>query len=74
MDLSKVNINKPPAPAAAAAAGAGDQGKYEATHNTLYIGGLPVEWNNDQVGARMHMQHNPQQARVKVLSTTGEGL
>lgn len=51
MDLSKVNINKPPTPAAAAgAAGAGDQGKYEATFNTLYIGGLPVEWNNDQVG------------------------
>jgi hypothetical protein len=54
MDLSCVVINKPP-PAAAAAGGAGDRdlppGKYESTPNTLYIGGLPIEWTNEQVRA-----------------------
>ena len=55
MDLSQVTIVQP-APAAAAAGtqeGGGDNkgqaGKYEPSANTLYIGGLPVEWNTEQV-------------------------
>jgi hypothetical protein len=53
MDLSCVVINKPPPAAAAGSAGDRDlpQGKYEATPNTLYIGGLPIEWTNEQVCA-----------------------
>lgn len=65
LDLSKVTIIPPtPAEAAQAGAVAvagaapvvgpdgqvhGQPGKYEANDNTLYIGGLPVEWTHDQV-------------------------
>jgi hypothetical protein len=52
MDLSKVEISRAPAVGLVGAAvgeGDGPPGKYEATPNTLYIGGLPIEWNTDQV-------------------------
>jgi hypothetical protein len=65
LDLSKVTIIPPtPAEAAQAGAVAvagaapvvgpdgqvhGQPGKYEANDNTLYVGGLPVEWTHDQV-------------------------
>lgn len=50
MDLSQVTISTPPA--ALAAVSDVPPGKYEATNNTLYVGGLPIEWTNEQVSCR----------------------
>jgi hypothetical protein len=57
IDLSVVEISRPPVVglvgAPAGAEGEGPGGKYEATPNTLYIGGLPIEWSTDQVSCAL---------------------
>lgn len=45
MDLRGLVINKPVNPEHGYSTG-----RYERNWNTLYVGGLPVEWNEPQVG------------------------
>lgn len=50
MDLSKVELRAEVVEAAGGGDTAAASSRQEATQNTLYIGGLPTEWSQDQVG------------------------